>query len=65
MDKDRIEIEKELHDAVGEKELHDAWDACNYETCRDRIFLEVLLDIRDELHRLNTSQGQIKWASKI
>lgn len=37
----------------------------DYDISRDFLFLEILLDIRDELSQQGKKQGEVKWASKL
>lgn len=60
MDRTREDILKDLQQ-LQEKATHDQI----MEAERDNLFMEVLLDIRDELRRIRQNQGEAKWSSKL
>ncbi len=41
------------------------YDHQKYTVDRDRLFLEVLLDMRDELRSIRQTQGVNKWSPKL
>ena len=61
MDRDR----KTLTDAMQEISLKFEDTNQGYVSDRDLLFLEVLLDMRDELRKIRQTQGDSKWSPKL
>jgi len=66
MDKDRTVLEdvmKRITEQFGKTES--SYKQQEYEIDRDQLFLEILLDIRDELIYIRRLQGHSKWSSHL
>lgn len=62
MDRDRETLQSEFN------KIMNLCETCNdsrYPKERDKLIMEILLDIREELRQVKKTQGSSKWGSKL
>ena len=65
MDRDRKTLTDAMQEIAEKFKDTDFRYMYRYGIDRDSLFLEVLLDIRDELRSIKKTQGDSKWGTKL